>query len=147
MQNIREELKADNFFANELYQYYLGVGQPRPEKIISTLEKSPFDLTEEEKIFYQNIKDSIKRNLEIRFKQTGASKDAWMAHLSTASQSMIGMLAAEMLTSTDAPTTIQDGTSGVLKQEAAVAPSPAMVTTPYNAQPPIPWLSSTTLPA
>jgi hypothetical protein len=97
------ELEGADFFGNELYQYYIVTGQPRPEYIIAILKKSPLDLTEKERTFYQNAKESTKRELKERLKQTGASKDVWIAQLTTASQSIIGMLAAEMLASMDAP--------------------------------------------
>lgn len=95
------DLKIDDYFSNQLLKYYLEHGQPRPEKIISTLNKSPLDLTDKEKTFCLNIKDSTKRKLEEIFKKSGASKDEWIAHLPSTSHSIIGMLANEMLAGLD----------------------------------------------
>ena len=45
----------DNFFTNELSEYYSGQGKSLSDQVIQVLNKSPLDLTEEDKETYKNL--------------------------------------------------------------------------------------------
>jgi len=132
---------TDNFFTDALHQHYLGSGQKLSDTVINVLNKSPFDLSEEEKEVYQStvlpMREGIKNSLSERLRESGASRDEWMAQLPSASQSIIGMLATEMLASYDDSPVVES--SGEQEDEAAEIPAeaeaPALAPTP-GAQPP-----------
>lgn len=93
--------KYSNFFTNEICSYYEGIGHTLSESVIQILNKSPFELTEEEKDAYKEkimpMRDSIKKALSERLDDTNSTVNDWKMQLANASDSVIGMLASEML--------------------------------------------------
>jgi hypothetical protein len=104
-----------NFFIDELFQYYQQQGRSLADNVISVLNKSPFELNEEEGQIFKNqisaFRQGIKDALRERLVQTGASKDDWLAKLPPFSQTIIGMLTAEMLGEFVAPTIVETSIS------------------------------------
>lgn len=90
----------DNFFTNELYQYYLEKEENLSEQVIQILNKSPLDLTDEERETYQKTilptRQNIKQTLEKRLGATEETRNEWEEQLHIFSQSIIGQIAAEV---------------------------------------------------
>lgn len=90
-----------NFFANELYQYYLEHGITLSTEIINVLNKSPIELTNNEKgLFIRFLlprRHQIKQALRTRFTRSGADQESWANAALSYSQSIIGQIASEML--------------------------------------------------
>ena len=90
-----------NYFTDELYRYYFEHGKTLSREILNTLDKTPLELSDEEKeVFVKFIlprRHQIKQALKARFINSGAKEEVWHTRLLSCSQSIVGQIAAEML--------------------------------------------------
>lgn len=114
-----------NYFADELYQYYLEHGKTLPEEILDTLKKSPLELSDKEKEIYVKFilprRQQIKNGLRTRFTHSGATKGVWHTHLLSCSRSIIGQMVLEILMEEEYPS-VEKISSG--RTPAFVTPAP-----------------------
>ncbi len=89
-----------NFFAGELYKYYLEHGITLSPEILAVLSKSPMELTDNEKGLFARFvlprRHQIKQALRTMFTRSGEDQEPWTAS-TIYSQSVIGQIACEML--------------------------------------------------
>ncbi len=92
---------SDNFFIEQLGDYYGGQGKKLSDAIIIVLSKSIAELTEAEMATYQKTiqpaREAIRQALGKCLKSPGAKKEEWQEQLLMLHDTIIGDIAAELL--------------------------------------------------